>query len=85
VSSTLTGDDGSYLLPAIVGPVTLRISDPEGGFVTQESSLLLPPATIDFDLVPVLSLPALQAPLVAFLCALIALAGSWQLRLRIAR
>ncbi len=54
VASTLTGDDGSYLLPDLLGVVTLRISDPAGGFATQISGPLAPPATFNADLVPIL-------------------------------
>ena len=54
VASTLTGDDGSYLLPDLPGIVTLRISDPEGGFITQVSAPLTPPATFDADLEPII-------------------------------
>ncbi len=54
VDSTLTGDDGSYLLPDLPGTVTLRISDPAGGFAPLISAPLSPPATFNADLEPVL-------------------------------
>ncbi len=54
VASTLTGDDGSYLLDGISGPVRLRISDPEGGFASLLSDPLSPPATLNADLEPII-------------------------------
>ncbi len=52
VASTLTGDDGSYLLPNLAGTVTLRISDPQGMFLTQVSDPLTPPTSFNTNLLP---------------------------------
>ena len=75
LATTSTGDDGSYLLPDITGPVTIRVSDPEGNFVTAESAPVSPPATVDFDLAPVVQLPALGGPLAVLLCLMLGVAG----------
>ncbi len=52
VAHTFTGDDGSYLLTDLGGSVTLRISDPEGRFLTQVSDSVTPPATFNANLLP---------------------------------
>lgn len=62
VASTLTGDDGSYLLPDLPGTVTLRISDPAGGFAPRLSAPLMPPATFDVDLEPILFADGFEEP-----------------------
>lgn len=81
VASTLTGDDGSYLLPDLPGPVAIRASDPAGEFATQVSSPQTPPATFDADLAP--AVPALPG---AFPAALgLALLAGAALRLRARR
>jgi hypothetical protein len=70
VATTLTGDDGSYLLPSIGTTVTLRISDPGARFATAVSPPLSAPATFDTDLAPIPNVPALS--------------GAWELVLVVA-
>jgi hypothetical protein len=71
IANTSTGDDGSYLLANVSGDVTVRASDPSGGFVAQRSAPLSAPATQNFDLAPAPAVPALSAPAIALLCLMI--------------
>jgi hypothetical protein len=77
ISSTSTGDDGSYLLPELVGVVTVRASDPAGGFVAQQSESLSPPATQNFDLAPTPAAPALSVFAIALLCGVMLGLTAW--------
>lgn len=79
IDSALTGDDGSYLLPLVTTSVTLRVSDPAGGFTTVESTLLAPPATFDTDLVATPLVPTLTPSWLGVLAVLI-LGTGWVAR-----
>jgi hypothetical protein len=79
IDSARTGDDGSYLLSAVTTAVTLRFSDPAGGFQTIETSLMTPPATFDVNLDPAVSVPALDPTLLGVLAFALAGAG-WATR-----
>ncbi len=67
IDSALTGDDGSYLLPAVTTSVTVRISDPAGNFFEVESALLTPPTTFDTNLPAATAVPSLRWPFLAVL------------------
>lgn len=79
VIRTLTGDDGSYLLPFLVGAVTLRVSDPDGGFAPVISPPLTPPTVFDVDLAPA-AVPLTAYPLLLIVAT--ALVGARLLRRR---
>jgi hypothetical protein len=83
VASTVTGDDGSYLLPGLPGAVTLRISDPNGVYATEISASLTPPLTFDADLPK--HVPALPAPFGGLAALMLASAAYWSLRRRFDR
>ena len=75
LDSGLSGDDGSYLLPDVTSPATIRFSDPAGNFQTFESGVVTPPAVVNADLLALPTVPALPAALVLVLAlALLAVA-----------
>ncbi len=77
LDSGLSGDDGSYLLPDVTSPATIRFSDPGGIFQAFESGVVTPPAVVNADLLALPTVPALPFALaVVLVLALLVVARS---------
>lgn len=80
IASTITGDDGTYLLPDLPGTVDVRVSDPNGVYATEVFAGQTPPIVFDADLGK--QIPALPAPAVVAAALVLAWVARTALRRR---